>query len=591
MEYKSETKTCQNCKNDFTIEPDDFSFYEKIKVPAPTFCSECRLIRRLICREDRSLYKNKCNNCGKDLISIFFDKNNINVYCSDCWWGDEWDALSYGQDYDFSRSFFEQLQDLRKTVPREAIGSKNSTNCQYSSGNIRCKDCTLNFDGFQSINCYNCQTPIFSRDSVDSNIIMNADHAYETVNSNSIYNTKFVYFSDDCMDSSFLFNCIGCYNCFGCVNLRNKKYCIWNKQYNKEEYEKEIKNWNLNSYEVLKKSKELFEEFRIRIPRKFALITNSHNVTGNDIKNTNNSKNCYSVRNGVDNCKNILTSGLLLKDSHDAIFGGDKSEIFYETSGGVGSQRCFFSRGQYYSKDIEYCERVLNCSNLFGCVHLRNKKYCILNKQYTKEEYLELREKIIKQMNDFPYVDKKGRLYKYGEFFPPEISLYGYNETWAHKYFPLTKEEALEKGYNWQDDLNRNYNITIHSEKLPDNIKDVDDSILSEVIGCDHLSKNCNQQCSEAFRILPNELQFYRQMNLTLPRLCPNCRDYERQKFIEKPRLYKRKCMCQKFGNIYQNTSKHFHGNEPCSNEFESTISEDRKEIVYCEKCYQSEFI
>ena len=40
MEYKSETKTCQNCKNDFIIEPDDFSFYEKMKVPAPTFCPE-----------------------------------------------------------------------------------------------------------------------------------------------------------------------------------------------------------------------------------------------------------------------------------------------------------------------------------------------------------------------------------------------------------------------------------------------------------------------------------------------------------------------------------------------------------------------
>ena len=33
-----ETRVCQNCKKDFVIEPDDFLFYEKMKVPAPTFC-------------------------------------------------------------------------------------------------------------------------------------------------------------------------------------------------------------------------------------------------------------------------------------------------------------------------------------------------------------------------------------------------------------------------------------------------------------------------------------------------------------------------------------------------------------------------
>ena len=41
----SEIRQCQNCKQDFTIEPDDFGFYEKIKVPPPTFCPLCRAQR------------------------------------------------------------------------------------------------------------------------------------------------------------------------------------------------------------------------------------------------------------------------------------------------------------------------------------------------------------------------------------------------------------------------------------------------------------------------------------------------------------------------------------------------------------------
>jgi hypothetical protein len=54
---KTETKTCQNCKKDFTIESEDFNFYEKIKVPPPTFCPECRIIRRMLWRNFRSLFK------------------------------------------------------------------------------------------------------------------------------------------------------------------------------------------------------------------------------------------------------------------------------------------------------------------------------------------------------------------------------------------------------------------------------------------------------------------------------------------------------------------------------------------------------
>lgn len=48
----SETRNCQNCKQPFTIEPDDFGFYEQIKVPPPTWCSDCRLMRRMSFRNE-----------------------------------------------------------------------------------------------------------------------------------------------------------------------------------------------------------------------------------------------------------------------------------------------------------------------------------------------------------------------------------------------------------------------------------------------------------------------------------------------------------------------------------------------------------
>jgi len=67
----SETKTCQNCKAQFTIVPEDFAFYDKLKVPPPTWCPQCRLQRRLTQINVRVLYKRTCDLCKKETLSLF----------------------------------------------------------------------------------------------------------------------------------------------------------------------------------------------------------------------------------------------------------------------------------------------------------------------------------------------------------------------------------------------------------------------------------------------------------------------------------------------------------------------------------------
>jgi len=98
----SQTKICQNCKKDFVIESEDFVFYEKMKVPPPTWCPECRLIRRLAYREERSFFKDKCERCKQDVVSLFAPGHSFPVYCSECWWKDDWSGTEYGEEYDFN---------------------------------------------------------------------------------------------------------------------------------------------------------------------------------------------------------------------------------------------------------------------------------------------------------------------------------------------------------------------------------------------------------------------------------------------------------------------------------------------------------
>ena len=79
---QQEVRQCQNCKEDFLIESEDFEFYENMQVPAPTFCPQCRLERRMIAYNAKSLYKRKCDKCNKDFECLVF--GNEQPDCPSC---------------------------------------------------------------------------------------------------------------------------------------------------------------------------------------------------------------------------------------------------------------------------------------------------------------------------------------------------------------------------------------------------------------------------------------------------------------------------------------------------------------------------
>src|SRR3989344_5135663 len=107
-----ETRQCQNCHAAFIVDASDFDFYKKVEVPPPTFCPGCRFQRRLLFWNAVNLYKRPCDLCKKLSISVYPPDAPYVVYCPDCWWSDEWDPGTFGREYDFSRPFFDQLNDL-----------------------------------------------------------------------------------------------------------------------------------------------------------------------------------------------------------------------------------------------------------------------------------------------------------------------------------------------------------------------------------------------------------------------------------------------------------------------------------------------
>ena len=590
----AETKTCQNCKNSFVIEPEDFEFYDKIKVPPPTFCPECRMIRRGVFRNERTFYKRPCDLCKKGVISIYNANTTFPVYYQECWWSDKWDSISYGSEYDLNKSFFEQYKELRNMVPRVAIINKGGVDSPYTNLSANNKNCYFLIESSNNedrIHSYWLENQCKS--VVDSSFLTRVEIAYESLLSWQSFKLFFSKDSRECSDSYFLNNCVNVSHSLCCINLRNKQNHIFNEPFSKEDYEQKIAEMDLGSYSSLVALKERSRDFSLLFPRRFAYTVKSVDVTGDYVVSSKNVKYSFFVEDG-ENIKYAIHTFDKVRDNMDTDVLGIGGELCYESMNtALGVNRMNFCVRCWTGHNSSYCDNCDDSRSSFACIGLRNKQHCILNKQYAKEEYETLVPKIIQHMNDMPYTDKRGIVYKYGEFFPPELSPFSYNETIAQEYFPLTKAEAESMGYRWKDPYTKEYNISIQSKDLPDHIKDVKDNILEQTIGCEH-EGGCNEQCSTAYRIIPQELEFYRKMNLPLPRLCPNCRHYHRLKQRNPLKLWHRGCQCsgdRSSNGVYTNTTGHQHGSGPCPNEFETSYALDRPEIIYCETCYQNEVV
>ena len=589
----SETRTCQNCKQNFTIESEDSDFYKKIDVPPPTWCPECRMVRRLLHRNETAWYHRICDATGKKVISMYASEVPIKIYEQTYWRGDAWDPLSYGRQYDFSKPFFKQFKELFYDIPHPNLIQRNNVNSEYTNYTLNLKNCYL-VGGSDTAedSAYMFGSNVRIKDCFDTYRISDLEQCYEVIDCEKCNN---IFFCQDCIgcnDSMLLYDCRNCSYCFGCVGLRGKQYHIFNTPYSKEEYHKEVARLDPKNFKNFLGHQERFEELMQSIPRKFASILKSTNVVGNDIIGARNCYYCFSARNDIENCRYSYRVLDHCKDGHDAFVAWNNSELFYEVFSITG-QRIKDSVLIWGGFDIYYSYLCFDCHDIFGCFGLRNKSYCILNKQYTEKEYRELLLKIIKQMADIPYRDAEGRVYGYGEFFPPDLSPFAYNETVAQGYFPKTRAEAVARGFGWREREARDYHITKQPDELPDTLDIVDDSIVNEVIGCVHAG-NCDDGCSTAFRIIPTELQFLRKNALSLPRLCPICRRARRLKARLPLKLWHRKCQCigaESESGIYQNSAEHFHSRDHCPNEFETPYAPDRPEIVYCEACYQREIL
>ena len=328
-----EQRICQSCKKEFVIEQEDFNFYEKIKVPPPTWCPECRMIRRIACNNGWYLFYRNCDKCGKRTLSMYPPDQKITVYCQPCWWSDDWDGTEYQMDYDPNKNFLKQLKDLSEKTPYVALETTYSTlkNCEYSNGIAYSKNCTLaTWADFCENVCYSSflNTLKYSSDCIRG---YTSELCYGSIGFSRCYRMFFSEECDDCVDVWFSRNCYGCINCIGCVNLSGASNCIFNVKYEKKEYDEKLKALHLESWSKREKLYKEAQEFWLTKPyRAYHGHSLNKNVTGDYVYESKNSKEVY-IFNGGENSKWCqLVTVKPVKDCYDYSGWGNNAELLYE---------------------------------------------------------------------------------------------------------------------------------------------------------------------------------------------------------------------------------------------------------------------
>ncbi len=529
-------QACKNCATPFECSSLDLDFLKRIsptidgetyEIPAPSLCPSCRLQRRLAHRNQIYVSLLRSETTTQRLFTMYFGSPPFPIISNQEWWDEiGWSPEQHGRDFDFSRPFFEQWAELRDSVPRPALNSISGTieNSEYCNNCGWLKNCYFCFDADRSRDCMYLENLADCVDCIDCTATLNCELCYDCAGCSKCYNLQSSLNCVECSDSFYLKNCRGCSSCFGCMNLHRATYCFFNQQLTEEAYREQLLRLNLTSWSERGTWQRRADDLFRGLPMPHLVGTRIENCNGNHIHSSRNVHNSYFITSAEDvrHCDIVKSGGRDLQDSTIA-FG--TPELMLETCicGLHVSRLCFCYNCWDGAHDLFYCDTAHGAQHCFGTVCMRKRSYCILNKQYSKEEYYRLLPLIINHMR------KTG---EWGEYFPMKLSPWPYNLSFASRYFPLTESGARGQGLAWLElPLPEVSSACATAASLPDGLPETNAAIIAR---CEVSGK--------VFRITSEEIRRLRQLKAPLPRVAYDVRMNERSARCGGLQLKQRTC-------------------------------------------------
>lgn len=585
-----EWSTCVYSWEEFPIFEQEKNILDTLWMPLPIISPDMRRLQLYMMRNERTFYKRSCDMTGKSILSIYPPEYPSKVFHFSEYISDKWSGFDYWKDLDFDWSISQQISDFYRSIPKRSlnIDAENSMeNCDYSNYGTSSKDCYMSQVPTFSQNCYYSYTPFQSTYNIDTHLNEKCEISYESsfcMNSYQIFYSQYLEDSRDCW---WCYDCIWIQNCIGCVWLHSKQYYILNQELTQREYEYKLKVI-LSSYKNLKTFQDEFDTFKSNFPKKALHNKLSENVQGNIIRYSKKTLNCFNV---VDLQDSLHTqhSGIDSTSLLSCEYGGLNSWNVYHSiwfNHSIESAYISFTSAQrsYYLHDNTSVDDSMLCSGL------QNQRYCIFNKQYSQEEYAVFSKKVIEMMKQewiwgnwflsemllFPYNDSKAY-----EQYPPQKIVYGSRDTKGARewelnpkgrgtVYVLDPEAYISKAYLdfWGDkSLNILWRTQDNNIDISPSAKIIEADFLPEIHNIEAHVSDIIIQCKDTgrpFRVIAQELDFYKKYSLPLPRYHPDVRFQKRFQQFPKNTLHLRTC-------------------DGC---WEQILSVWESESVVCESCY-----
>lgn len=279
-------KACKSCGTTFAITSDDIELLQKLQprigehtftLPVPDDCPECRQQQRAAFRNRRYMYRRTCDATGKTIFSMYSPDKPFKIY-ENQYNEAQVDATNYGRDIDRNKSFFTQMKELQLEVPRNhaAVITETMENADYVNGAHHVKDSYLSCSVVNCEQVYYCEGIYESHQCFDCYHIHHCSLCYECVESTNLHHCSWMQYCEQCNNSHFCMECKGCSSCFGCVGLDNKSYCIYNKQYTKEQYQSWIQKLQ-RTPKLIQDVLHKLQQLRESIPHEYARLINTEN--------------------------------------------------------------------------------------------------------------------------------------------------------------------------------------------------------------------------------------------------------------------------------------------------------------------------
>lgn len=449
-----------------------------------------------------ALYNHKSFISEQDIITRYHPALGYKVCSKEEFWSDQVDNREFGREYDFSRSFFVQWQELMQRVYMQPLVQINCHNSPYVDSSSNLKDCYMCFGMGESEDCFYCiksRYPLRNKNCVDCVGIVDSQYCYSCVDCEKCYECQhclYCYNSSACFGSVDL---IGCTDCFGCVGLRQKKYCVFNKQYSAAEYKSFLAGIDLGDYKVRQEQLDNCINFIDPSGHIANTIKSSEESSGSYLYHCKNAYQCFRAEN-LEDCG--WSTGARGRDGWRAEMLD--AELAYNSVVLFG--RLGYGNSIHTGSENFYSYMIFNSDSCFGCTMLKRNSYCILNKQYSREEYHSLVPRIIAHMKETG---------EWGQFLPPQFAPHPYQDSQSATWFKLiTLEEAKRRGYRVEDVESTEHNqvATMEANALPSNIQDVViDGITSQIVSC--------AETKQLYRFDKREVEFYQKQCIPLPRV------------------------------------------------------------------------